>query len=190
MEETPTLTIPEAPLPAPEEPVEEPREASLPDTPPEQPAEPAAQEQAPQPEDSPALRAHFDGLLAQEAEFRTACPDFSLRQALEDERFLRLTSPQGGLTVEEAWYALHHRELTAAAAEAAAREAGEKLANAVLANRARPSEGGGSREQVVPALNPRNMSPADRAAFHNYVACALAQGEKIYPGREPAQFRT
>jgi len=153
------------------------------------PARPTA-EAAPAAEDNPALRAHFDSLLAQEAAFRSACPDFSLSQALTDERFLRLTAPGGGLTVEEAWYALHHRELTAAAAEAAAREAGEKLANAVLANRARPTEGGGSREQAIATLNPRSMTPAAREDFHRYVAQALARGEKIYPGQEPAQFRT
>ena len=85
-----------------------------------------------------ALRQHFSGLEKQADEMRESFPDFDLKAALSDPVFVRLPSPMVGLSVEDAYFALHHREIT----EAGARAAAEMLGNSVKAGKAMPKENG------------------------------------------------
>ena len=85
-----------------------------------------------------ALRLHFSGLEKQAEAIKSAFPDFDLRAELNDPVFVRLTSPMVGLSVEDAYYAIHHREIT----EAGARAAAQMLGNSVQAGRNMPNENG------------------------------------------------
>jgi len=154
-------------------------EASLPapaEAPAEQPAEAPIAPPAPQPD----YHAHFAELLLQAAQLQESLPDFDLSEALKDPRFLRMTAPDVGIPVENAYYALHHRELQSAAQENAARETERKISNAVQAGAARPRENGSSAVQSHVAPDIRRMSDAQRAELRSRIRTAAANGQKLY----------
>lgn len=106
------------------------------------------------------LRLHFEELRRQGEELQRQLPDFSLESALEDKDFLRLTSPEVGLGVESAWYALHHDRLRQEAAGEAARAVSESIRSGAGI----PAENGTVQRGAVssqPRLY-RNMSPEER----------------------------
>ena len=92
-------------------------------------------EQYMQREQDLALRQHFSSLEKQAEELRESFPDFDLMAALEDPMFVKLTSPEVGLPVNVAYFAVNYRQLNEANAQAAA----EKLGNSLQAGRNMPS---------------------------------------------------
>ena len=128
------------------------------------------------------FEAHIGKLFQQAEEFKQIIPDFDLDREFQNERFVQLTSPQAGLTVEEAFYALHHDEIQAAGMAAATRVAQEKIANSVRANRMRPQEsGGGGQPAEPPRQHYSKMTAQERADLKKQIMQAGARGEKIYP---------
>lgn len=95
-------------------------------------------EQYVQREQDLALRQHFSGIEKQAEALKETFPYFDLRTELADPVFVRLTSPMVGLSVEDAYYAIHHREITEAGAQAAA----EALGNSIQAGKNMPNENG------------------------------------------------
>lgn len=132
----------------------------------------------PAPAAAPDYRSHLAALAAQGEALRAELPGFSLREALADPDFVRMTSPAVGLSVRRAWYALHEDELRREAAERSALALTESLASGAL----RPREGGrGLAAGALGASDPRSWSPEKRAELRRRVAEAAARGEKIYP---------
>lgn len=128
------------------------------------------------------FEAHIGKLFQQAEEFKEILPDFDLDRELQNDRFVQLTSPQAGLSVQEAYFALHHDEIQAAGMAAAARKAQEKIANSVRANRMRPQEsGGGGAPSEPPRQHYSKMTAAERAELRRQIQQAAARGEKIYP---------
>ena len=84
------------------------------------------------------IKAHFESLERQAETLKESFPEFDLRTELGDPVFLRLTSPEIGLSVEDAYHALHHREI----AEAGAKAAAEMIGNSVKAGKSMPQENG------------------------------------------------
>ena len=126
------------------------------------------------------IRGHYDGMHRQAAELAARYPDFDLQKELDNPTFLRLTGPEIGLPLEDAYMALHHRELTRAIAEQSRRE----LSNSIRAGSARPAEHG--MEAKAPSMvtfDYKNASRSQRAAFKKQIYDAAARGEKIYPAR-------
>ena len=80
-----------------------------PDSDMEQEGKDSTQQNPPSPE-SPLLRAHFARLCAEADALHRADPGFDLNSALRDPAFVRLTAPDVGVPVADAWYALHRRE--------------------------------------------------------------------------------
>ena len=106
------------------------------------------------------LRLHYNGLQQQARELQRQLPGFSLENALEDREFLRLTSPEVGLSVESAWYALHHEGLM----KEAAGEAARAISESIRSGAGIPAENGTVTRGAVssqPRLY-RNMSPEER----------------------------
>lgn len=62
------------------------------------------------------IRRHLEELAYQEAALKESFPEFSLEREMEDPEFLRLTAPHTGLTLADAYYALHREEIGAMAA--------------------------------------------------------------------------
>ena len=106
------------------------------------------------------LRSHYSELERQAEELRRSIPEFSLSEALQEPEFLRLTSPGVGLSVENAYYALHHAQLIEQAKTRGALEVSESISSRA----ALPGENGSVRRSSLssqPRLYSR-MSPEER----------------------------
>ena len=132
-------------------------------------------------DDSPALvaedeaiRAHFDRLWQEAEAFSRQVEGFDLAAELEDDAFAALLSPQRGLTLEQAYFVRHGRELLAAAERAA--EA--RVSSALAASRRVPAPLGGA----AVGTGFRWDKNADAKARERLKA-RIRRGEKIYPGR-------
>lgn len=117
-----------------------------------------------------AIRQHFQTLDRQAQELKASYPQFDLMTELQNPVFRRMTSPNGGVDVKTAYYAIHHEEIQKAATENAARQAAEQVAASVQANRSRPVEhGSGGQAASTTALDIRNMSEAQRKEIREQV---------------------
>ena len=124
-------------------------------------AEYQAEKQASQREE--ALRMHYAKLTQQAEALKTRIPGFDLAAELQNDTFLRLTSPEGGLDVETAYYAIHHREMEPHAMAYGIQKAQEQIAQTIQANRARPAEGALKSGQATNfQIDPRTMTKAQR----------------------------
>lgn len=113
------------------------------------------------------VQAHFAKLSQQAEALKARFPDFDLQKELfnpNDDRFLKMTSPEGGLDVETAYYAIHHRELEPQAMAYGIQRAQEQMAQTLQANGRRPSEAAMSGGQATNfQIDPRKMTKAERA---------------------------
>lgn len=114
-------------------------------------------------------------LHRQEEALRRSVPDFDLARELKDPAFLRLTAPHTGLSLEEAYYAAHHREL----GERLARASLMTAAQAVRAGRARPRELRGGQGASAESSDPRQMTREQREELKRRIYQAKAQGRKL-----------
>ena len=121
----------------------------------------------------PLLRAHFARLCAEADALHRADPGFDLDSALRDPAFVRLTAPDVGVPVADAWYALHRREY----AETLRRESLEQAAAAVVSGSLRPREGGRASGGELLGTDPRHMTAAQRAELRD----RIKRGERVYP---------
>lgn len=94
---------------------------------------------------------------------------------MEDPEFLRLTAPHTGLTLADAYYALHREEIGAMAA----RRSLEALTRAVSYGGARPREIAGNMAASSMTTDPRGMSKDEREALKKRIYEAKAQGVKL-----------
>lgn len=86
---------------------------------------------------------------------------------------VRLTAPDVGVPVADAWYALHRREY----AETLRRESLEQAAAAVASGSLRPREGGRASGGELLGTDPRQMTAAQRAELRE----RIKRGERVYP---------
>lgn len=90
-----------------------------------------------------ALRQHFARISKEAEELKQLFPSFDLMEEIRtNPRFARMTSPQIGLSVRDAFYAIHGDEIRAQSMQAAAQQAGQRLAASIQAGANRPVEGG------------------------------------------------
>ena len=124
-------------------------------------------------------RQHYAKLAEQAEALKQRIPDFDLEAELfnpNDNRFMRMTSPEGGLDVETAYFAIHHRELEPQAMAYGIQKAQDQMAQTIQANQRRPVEGaieGGQAGNFQ--VDPRSMSKAQRQDLIN----RARRGEKI-----------
>ena len=124
------------------------------------------------------VRSHFESLQRQGADMAKRYEGFDLQKELDDPVFFKLTGPHVGLSVEDAYMAVHHREVTRAIAEGTRRE----LSNAIRAGAGRPMEHGlNGKATGVTGFDYRNADRNQRRAFKQQIYSAAARGEKIYP---------
>ena len=126
------------------------------------------------------IQQHFAKLEQQAEEMKKVFPNFDLRAELQNPAFVRMTSPNVGISVEDAYYACHRKELQTAAMQVAAQKTAQKISNDIQAGNRRPSENGTSGQAPsVTTFDYRNASPEQRAALK----ARIRSGEKIYPGQ-------
>jgi len=123
---------------------------------------------------------HIASLERQAEEMKKVFPNFDLRTELRNQSFARMTSPNVGISVEDAYYAIHRKELQAAAMQVTAQEVAKKISNDIQAGGRRPNENGTSGQAPsVTTFDYRNASREQREALKK----RIRSGEKIYPGQ-------
>lgn len=130
-----------------------------------------------QTEDEEKILRHLESLLAEEEKLRETVPGFALLAALEDPRFLRLTAPHTGLSLEDAYYALNRVEIS----RAAAREGLEALSRSIRSGGDRPRELKDSHGAGFFSPDPRSMTKQERDALKKRIYDAAARNEKLFP---------
>ena len=126
---------------------------------------------------------HIKSLEQQGNAMKAIFPNFDLATELKNPAFARMTSPNVGVSVEDAYYAVHRKEIQAAAMQVTAQKTAANLSNAIQAGSRRPVENGTSGQAAsVSKFDYRNASPEQRAALKQRIREAAARGEKLYPG--------
>lgn len=126
---------------------------------------------------------HIIKLEQQGEALKAVFPNFDLRTELQNPAFARMTSPNVGISVEDAYYAVHRNEIQRAAMQATAQQTAQKLSNAIQAGSRRPDEAGTTGQAPsVTTFDYRNASREQREAFKKDLRAKLARGEKVYPG--------
>lgn len=126
------------------------------------------------------IQQHIMKLEQQGEAMKKVFPKFDLRQELQNPVFARMTSPSVGLSVEDAYYACHRKELQEAAMQVTAQKTAQKISNAIQSGSRRPNENGTSGQAPsVTTFDYRSMSPEQRKALKD----RIRSGEKIYPGQ-------
>jgi hypothetical protein len=123
---------------------------------------------------------HIMKLEQQGEAMKKLFPNFDLRTELQNPAFARMTSPNVGISVEDAYYAVHRNEIQTAAMQVTAQKTAQKISNAIQSGSRRPDEAGTSGQAPsVTTFDYRNMSPEQRKALKD----RIRSGEKIYPGQ-------
>lgn len=127
---------------------------------------------------------HIQKLEQQSDAMKTVFPNFDLRTELQNPVFARLTSPSVNLSVEDAYYAVHRKEIQAASNQVIASKTAQMVSNAIRSGSRRPDEAGTAQQAPsVSTFDYSKATPAQRKALKDEIRRAAARGEKIYPGR-------
>ena len=130
------------------------------------------------------IQQHFVKLEQQSEAMKKVFPNFDLRTELKNPAFARMTSPNVGISVEDAYYAVHRNEIQTAAMQVTAQKTAEKISNAIQSGSRRPNESGtSSQAPSVSTFDYRNASRDQREALKKRIREAAARGEKLYPGQ-------
>lgn len=128
--------------------------------------------------------ARFNQIFQQSEEMKKVFPNFDLRKEMENPAFARLMAPDMPFTVEQAYYAVHHKELQTAGMQVAAQKTAQKISNDIASGSRRPSENGiTGQAPSVTTFDYSKASPEQRKAFKQFIRSEAAQGRKVYPGR-------
>ena len=129
------------------------------------------------------LRNHFMSLEQQGEALKKVFPKFDLRTELQNPVFARMTSPNVGVSVEDAYHAVHRKEIMAAGMQVTAQQTAQKISNAIQAGSRRPDENGTSGQSAsVTTFDYSRASKEQRDALKREIYAAKARGEKLYPG--------
>lgn len=130
------------------------------------------------------LRNHFMKLEQQGEALKKVFPNFDLRTELQNPVFARMVNPNVGVSVEDAYHAVHRREIMSAGMQVAAQQTVQKISNAIQAGSRRPDENGTSGQSAsVTTFDYSKASREQREALKREIRAAAARGEKLYPGR-------
>ena len=126
---------------------------------------------------------HIMKLEQQGEAMKQVFPNFDLRKELQNPAFARMTSPNVGISVEDAYYAVHRNEIQSAAMQVTAQKTAQKISNAIQAGGRRPQENGTTGQAPsVTTFDYRKASPEQRAALKAHIRSEAANGRKVYPG--------
>ena len=130
------------------------------------------------------LRNHFMKLEQQGEALKKVFPNFDLRTELQNPVFARMTAPNMGVSVEDAYHAIHRKEIMARGMQVTAQQTAQKISNAIQAGSRRPDENGTSGQSPsVTTFDYSKASKQQRDALKKQIYAASARGEKLYPGR-------
>ena len=134
------------------------------------------------------VQQHFMKLQQQGEELKKVFPGFDLQKELQNPAFVRMTAPNVGISVEDAYYAVHRKEIMSAGMQVTAQKTAQKISNSIQAGSRRPNEAGtNGQAPSVTTFDYRNASPEQRKAFKDFIRSEAAQGRKVYPGSYPGR---
>jgi len=84
---------------------------------------------------------HFTHLAEQAEALKQTFPDFDLETEMQNEVFRRLTMPGSGVSLEDAYYTIHRKELGPQIMAYGMNRARQQMSQTIQAQRARPAEG-------------------------------------------------
>ena len=143
----------------------------------------AVRQQAYQTLEQQKIQRHIQNLEQQGEAMKQMFPNFDLRTELQNPAFARMTSPSVGISVEDAYHAIHRKEIQQAAMQVTAQTTAKKISNSIQAGQRRPEEHGTSGQAAsVTTFDYRNASKEQREALKKAIRDAKARGEKLYPG--------
>lgn len=127
---------------------------------------------------------HIKSLEQQAEQMKAVFPNFDLRQELKNPAFARMTAPgKGIMSVEDAYRAVHRKEIEAASMQVIAQQTAQQISNSIQANSRRPAEAGiTGQAPSVTMFDYKNASKEQRNALKQRIRSAAARGEKVYPG--------
>lgn len=126
--------------------------------------------------DDAAMNRHIERVAKQADELKKVFPNFDLMTEMANPAFVRMTSPGVGLSVKDAYYAIHGEEIAQEAMRYTAQQAGQRLAASVQAGASRPVENGQRRQG--PVNMQVDITHMDRATQERY-AQRIKNGELI-----------
>jgi hypothetical protein len=130
------------------------------------------------------LRNHLVSLERQGEAMKKVFPNFDLQKELENPVFFRMTAPDSLISVEDAYYAIHRKEIQAASMQVTAQKTAQMISNSIQAGSRRPDESGtSSQAPSVTTFDYRSASAEQRLALKKRIREAAARGEKVYPGQ-------
>lgn len=142
------------------------------------------QEQERQTLEQQSFQQHIQKLEQQGEAMKKTFPKFDLRKELQNPAFARMTAPNVGISVEDAYYAVHRKEIQAASMQVATQKTAQMISNSIQAGQRRPVENGTSGQAAsVTAFDYRTASREQREALKKRIRDAAARGEKLYPGK-------
>lgn len=122
-------------------------------------------------EESAANKKHIDGLYKQAEALKQMFPDFDLNREMQNEKFFQATKP-GGMTVEEAYFAIHGKELVPQLMAYGMKRAQNQMGQTIQAQRARPTEGAMVNKNPAaaePRIDPSKLSKKEREAYKRLI---------------------
>ena len=138
----------------------------------------ARDQQAQQDEQTRMFQQHIQRMATDFEAVKAAFPNADLRTELQNPAFARLTSPEVGVSVNDAYWLIHRNEIEPQAMQIAAQKTQQKMSQAIQSGMRRPSENGS--KQVSPALDirddPSKWSKQDREEVKRRVR----MGEPVY----------
>ena len=93
-----------------------------------------------QAEKEAAFRKHYEGLHQQAQQLQQQFPNFNLQAELQNEKFLHWTSPQVGMSVKDAYFALHADEIQKQGMQYAGQQSAQAVMASVRSGAMRPQE--------------------------------------------------
>ena len=130
------------------------------------------------------IQQHFVKLEQQGEALKKMFPNFNLREELKNPKFAQMTSPNSLMSLEDAYYAVHRKEIDAARSQVIAQQTKQQISNSIQAGSHRPDENGTSGQSAsVTTFDYSKASKSQRDALKREIYAAKARGEKLYPGR-------
>ena len=117
-----------------------------------------------------ALRRHFADLTRQGEELKQIFPDFDLMTEMQNPAFVRMTAPETGVSVKDAFYAIHGEDIQRESMRYAALQAGRRIAASVQAGASRPVENGiQGAAPVMIGVDIRGMNKKQREEYRRRI---------------------
>lgn len=131
---------------------------------------------------------HIESMEQQAKALKAKYPTFDLRAELKNPVFARMTAPNSGISVEDAYFAIHRKEIQQATVAQTTAQTTRNLSRSIQAGQNRPVESGAAGQAPsTTTFNYAKATPAEKKAFKEYLRAEAAAGRKVYPGGYPGR---